>query len=320
MNPVDWPAVEQAVLDCLAEHYDLSGRLERLPGENLNYRLTLKDEQKFVCKIIEQGNPGIAAEVEQAVLDAARAGRFPADLPYIRKTNTQNYETGINLPVNGVWTLRLMDFVPGKALAEPSDISINLLKNVGKSVACFDRALAGFDHPALHRTHRWSLAGAGRHRRRLSLIEDPAQHALVEWAFARWQEAADVLAGLPQQVIHGDANPENLLADGEQVTGLVDLGDCLFTARACELAICMAYLMMERDDPRAAGEAVIAGYASVIDLQPQERRVLLPLVCGRLAVTVCMAAHRRTLDPANANWFVSLAPALRLLQRLRESA
>ena len=319
MDTVNGPAIERAVLECLAEHYGLDGRLQRLAGENLNYLVTLKDEHKFVCKIVEQGNPGPAAAVEQAVLDAARSGGFPAELPYIRKTNTQKYETGIKIPINGVWSMRVMNYVRGNVLDDVSDISANMLKNTGKTLARFDAALAGFDHPALHRTHRWSLAEAGRHRRHLPLIENAAQRALVSWAFERWGSARDVLADLPQQVIHGDANPENLLVEGEAITGLVDLGDCLFTARACEPAIAIAYLMMEKEDPLAAANAVIEGYASVVELDAAERDVLLPLACGRLAVTVCMATYRQTLDPGNANWFVSLAPALRLLEQLREA-
>lgn len=68
----------------------------------------------------------------------------------------------------------------------------------------------------------------------------------------------------------------------------------------------------------AAAQSVIAGYHEVIELQERELDVLFPLVCGRLAVTVCMASMRLTEDPQNPNWFVSLAPALDLLRRLRE--
>lgn len=319
MNPANPSPLEQAVLENLARHYGLAGSLERLAGENLNFLLTTKDEQKFVCKIVEENSQETAAEVEHALLSAARSGGFTADLPYIRKTNTEKYETGINIPLNGVWSMRLMGFVRGTILEKLPDISLKLLQNAGRTLASFDRALEDFDHPALHRTHHWDVSRAGRHRDRMALIADPAQRALVGWAFERWQEAREVLDGLPQQVIHGDANTENLLAEDDEVTGLVDLGDCLFTARACEPAIAIAYLMMGRDDPLAAARAVIGGYTEVIDLGPGEREVLLPLACGRLAMTVCMAAYRQGVDPRNDNWFVSLAPALRLLGQLEDA-
>ncbi len=319
MNPAKPSPVEQAVLENLARHYGLAGRLERLAGENLNFLLTTKDEQKFVCKIVEENSQETAAEVEHALLNAARSGGFKADLPYIRKTNTGKFETGIKIPVNGTWSMRLMSFVRGTILEKLPDISIKLLKNAGRTLALFDRALEGFDHPALHRTHHWDLSEAGRHRDRLGLIAEPEQRDLAAWGFERWEEARAVLADLPQQVIHGDANTENLLAEGGAITGLVDLGDCLYTARACEPAIAIAYLAMGRDDPLAAARAVVEGYTEVIDLEPAEREVLLPLACGRLSMSVCMAAYRQGVDPDNDNWFVSLAPALRLLGQLRDA-
>ena len=56
----------------------------------------------------------------------------------------------------------------------------------------------------------------------------------------------------------------------------------------------------------------------VITMDPDVREVLLPLVCGRLAVTVCMATSRLSVDPGHPNWFVSLEPAIELLGRLYE--
>jgi len=313
------PALEQAVLDCLAQDYELDGRLERLAGENLNFLVVTKDERKFVIKIVEEGSQETPAEVEYALLDAARAAGFPAELPYIQKTNKGLYETRIKLPLKGSWASRLLSFVHGDILENLPDISVGLRQDAGRTLARFNRALEAFDHPALHRTHAWDVAAAGRHRDRLALIADPGQRALVEWGFARWQRARAVLPELPRQVIHGDANSENLLAEAGRITGLVDLGDCLHTARACDLAICIAYLMMGRDDPRSAAQDVIEGYTGVVDLSPAERGALLPLACGRLAMTVCTAVHRQSVDPGNENWFVSLAPALRLLGQLQRT-
>ena len=108
MESNNQPGAEQAALDCLRRDYGLDGRLERLSGENLNFLLTTKDEQKFVIKITEAGSQETPAEVEHAVLEAARAGGFPAGLPYIQKTNKGFYETRIELHMKGIWTLRLM--------------------------------------------------------------------------------------------------------------------------------------------------------------------------------------------------------------------
>jgi Ser/Thr protein kinase RdoA (MazF antagonist) len=191
---------------------------------------------------------------------------------------------------------------------------------VGFSLARLDKALVAFDHPALHRQHRWELKLAGRHRDKLHHVSDDEDRALVAWAFDRWSDVRDTLDALPAQAIHGDANPENIMVEDGRVSGFVDFGDACHNPRACELAICLAYLMMDRDDPLQAADTVIEAYAAEQPLAREEREVLLPLVCGRLAVTVAMASARRAIDPDNPNWFLSLEPALALLRRLRREA
>lgn len=310
-------AIEQAVQESLAKHYGLAGALKRLPGENINFLVTTTDEEMFVCKIVDEHMPPKVVGMECELLDHARKADFDLRLPYIHKTNTQKNETRINIPINGLYRMRMMTYVNGILLDNISDISNNLLKNVGFSLAQFDQAVAGFDHPAARRSHRWNLAEAGQHRDKLNLIVDPLQRQLASWAFDQWSGVIGPLEELPHQVIHGDANPENLLVENEQLVGIVDFGDCCYNPRVCELAIALAYLMMGREDPLAAAETVIEGYGEVLPLSSEELAVLFPLVCGRLAVTVCMATARHREDPGNSNWFSTLEPALELLGWMR---
>ena len=118
---------------------------------------------------------------------------------------------------------------------------------------------------------------------------------------------------LPLPVIHNDANDYNLLVagmgEGARVTGLLDFGDLMWTARACDLAIAMTYPMLSAADPRAAGAQVLAGYLEELSLERSEIRALPYLIEARLCVSVTMSAHRRSVDPANAYLAVSEAPA-----------
>ena len=311
-------AVEKAIHECLAENYGIEGRLERLPGENLNYLVTSKDEEKFVVKVVDEHMPAEVVEMESELLKHAKSAGFPLELPSIHRNYRGNDEVGIKLRIKGPYRLRLIGYVDGTGLDKYSDISINLLKNTGKSLAGFDHALESFDHPAAHRSHRWNLAEAGQHIDKLPLIENESHRENVAWAFDLWQQVRPLLADLPHQVIHGDANPENFLAEGDRIVGLVDFGDCLYAPRICELAICLPYMMMDRDDPMEAAKALIEGYCSVIDLSDEELDVLFPLACGRLAVTICMASARQQQEPDNSAWFTSLEPALSLLAELRD--
>lgn len=320
-----WPAMEANALEekigeFLFANYGLQGRLERLGGENLNYLVTTPKGRRQVLKIVEEVEAEESAELENRLIEHARISGFEFGLPVIEKTYQGEIETRIDIPVSGVYRARMLRFVNGELLENLPDISINLLSNVGFSLARLDKALEGFDHPALHRQHRWDLSLAGRHRDKLHFISDAEDRVLAAWAFDRWADVRDTLSALPAQAIHGDANPENILVAGGRVSGFVDFGDACHNPRACELAICLAYLMMNRDDPLQAAGAVVEGYAAELPLEEEERAVLLPLVCGRLAVTVAMACARMAIDPDNPNWFVSLQPALALLRHLRREA
>lgn len=309
---------ELKIDEVLFRCYGLEGELFRLAGENLNYRLTTPEGDKYVLKIVAGNSSSESAEMEQQLLEHAKNSNFPAKLPVIIKNYNTQIETRIKLPVYGLCRSRLISFIEGNILNNCSDISRKLLFDTGKTLAIFDKAIEDFDHPAAHHGHDWELLQAGRHREKLLSIDDLELREHVAWAFDLWQEVQDSLAALPHQVIHGDANKENILVEGESVVGLVDFGDACYNPRICELAVSLAYLMTDRDDPMAAAASVIAGYASELEICEDELAVLFPLVCGRLAVTICMATSRMSVDPENPNWFTSLEPAANLLRQLHE--
>ena len=130
-----------------------------------------------------------------------------------------------------------------------------MLENVGKSIARFNIAMQGFDHPAAHRSHRWNLVETGQHKDKLSLVAEPEKRALLEWGFDTWEGVESTLGKLPWQFIHGDLNRENILVEKGRLCGLVDFGDSCMNPTVCDLAIAITYFMMDRAKPagRRAG-------------------------------------------------------------------
>ena len=63
-------------------------------------------------------------------------------------------------------------------------------------------------------------------------------------------------------MIYNDANDYNVLVDaaGTRVVSLLDLGDVVHSAAVCDLAIAIAYVMLDKQDPIAAAAEVVAGY------------------------------------------------------------
>jgi len=314
---MDFETFQIIVLDCLAENYSLSGSLRRLPGENLNFLLTTREGQRSVVKIVDEDMPPEVVEMEIQAIEHAVSRGLSIELPKTIQNFNGKIETGIKIHTKGEYRLRLIHFIDGKTLDSMTDISTNLQKNIGKSLAKFNLVMQDFDHPAAHRSHRWSLAEAGRHRDKTRLVEEAEKRDLLSWAFGTWQQASEEFYLLPQQFIHGDPNPENILVKGDRVSGLVDFGDSCFNPAICDLAICLCYLMMDRKDPVETASIVSRAYHEVRPLSDAEFSALFPLVCGRLAVTIAVSTSRRLIDPVNPNWFGGEADAWRLLARLR---
>lgn len=309
-------ALEQAVRECLAANYGIRGKLRRLPGENLNFLVTLDGNQKHVFKIVDEHMPPAVVEMESAAIEHALQAGFRPRLPRILRNVHNTIETGIKLPLKGQYRSRLIEFIDGVELSSITDISEIMLHNVGETVAEFNQVMRDFDHPATRRNHRWNLADAGQHQDKIQLIAEPEKQDLLAWAYAAWREVQPRLADLPWQFIHGDAHDENVLMGGEHVSGLIDFGDCCHNPTVCDLATCVTYMMM-RGDPLRIAQVIVRGYRQVRALSAAEVECLYPLVCGRLAVSLCIVNERKTIDPHNPNWFGGEGRTWQLLGCLR---
>ncbi|MDT8321649.1 MAG: phosphotransferase [Xanthomonadales bacterium] len=313
-------AVLRATRNCLKSNYGITGDLKRLPGENLNYLVTTGAGRQYVAKLVDEDMPSDIISLAAEVIGHALGKVAELELPKILENKNGNIETRIKSDINKPIRLHVMEFLTGNVLHGITDISEKLLADSGRILARFDLALADFDHPAAHRNHRWNLAKANQHRDSIRLLSGPEQRELLSWAFDTWErKAAARFHELPHQVIHGDAFTENLLVRDDKVTGLVDFGDCCYNPTICELAICLTYLMMEREDPVPTAAVITRGYHEVRPLSEAELDVLLPLVCGRLAVTLAVSAERKLIDPDNPNWFEGEGPARRLIRKLRST-
>ncbi len=309
--------IEATVLECLAVNYDLQGTLERLAGENLNYRLSTVKGKTYVVKIVDQDMPSAVVEMEFQAMEYAISAGFRLQLPQIVKNNSKKIETGIKIHTKQSERLRILTFIEGCLLEDISDISEELLENLGISLAEYNLAMQGFDSPAAHRNHRWNLAEAAQHRDKIELIKEPDKQALLRWGFDTWEQVKPRLGSLPWQFIHGDMNRENIMVQGDRVIGLLDFGDSCFNPTICDLAICLAYIMMDRADPLEAAAIVTRAYKELRPLSDAEESVLFPLICGRLVGSLAISAWRQSIDPGHPNWFEGDVASWALLEFLQ---
>jgi 4-aminobutyrate aminotransferase-like enzyme/Ser/Thr protein kinase RdoA (MazF antagonist) len=305
---------QELARDLLSRAYNLSGDVTPLGGENLNLLVEVPSEQRYVLKIQSREHDDLS-RLEMAATghlsERLREISVPRAVPSLGGDLIVHAETS-----SGPISARLLEYIDGAPWYEGGGASRAILTDLGRVLATIDSALETFDHAAAHRTHRWDLSEAGQHRARISAIDSAARRAMAEGLFQRWAGARPLLARLPHSVIHGDANDENILIDGDGVVGVIDFGDALINPTICDLAIALAYAMLDASDPLDAAATIVAGYNGVRPLSDLEREVLFPLICGRLGTTVAVAADRRRIAPDHPNWFITEARAWTLIERV----
>ena len=176
-----------------------------------------------------------------------------------------------------------------------------------------DAALCRFTHPAMRRVLQWDLRQAGMARENAPLLSLD-RRARVERIFLQWDEID--WAALRHSVIHGDANDYNVLVGGGRMVGLLDFGDMLHTSTVCDLAIALAYTMLNEKEPLSVAAQVIRGYHRWHPLTDAEQQALFPLILSRLSMSVCYSAHNRARNPDDSYQVVTEAAAWELLDKL----
>jgi Ser/Thr protein kinase RdoA (MazF antagonist) len=84
------------------------------------------------------------------------------------------------------------------------------------------------------------------------------------------------------------------------------------------LAIALAYVVLDKEDPFAAADHVIDSYINEFSLYQDELDVLWKLVRLRLAMSVCLAAQQLRQRPDNEYLRISQRAIAETLPRLRD--
>ena len=217
--------------------------------------------------------------------------------------------------------VRLVTYLPGTPLAK-ANWSKELPGALGIMLGKLTRALAGFHHEGALEPLDWDVRHAARSRARLRHIDDAQRRALVEHCLDRFDKfAAARLPRLRHAIIHNDANDWNVLVEAcnvARIAGLIDFGDAVRSILIGEVAVACAYIMLDKPNPVTVAADLVAGYHSVMPLEPVELDLLLDLIIARLCISVTMSASRRQEAEDNPYLLISERPAWDLLTRLAD--
>lgn len=307
------------------ELYGLSGSLDVLPSErDQNFLLTVGDGQRYVLKIANATEAYAMLDAQNKMMAhvAGFGELFPNALASLRgeKIETVSGSDGRSHFV------RLVTYLNGTPLGNVKRHSPELLLDLGRKLGELDKALQGFDHPALHRDFHWDFAkGLNIVKKNLKLVRDKKMRALVNTLANNFEKfTVPLLPRLRTSAIYNDANDYNILVGGgtdiysfnQSVTGFIDLGDMVHGYVVGDLAIAIAYAILDKPQPLAIAAEIVKGYHSAFALTADEIAALYGLVTLRLCMSVCIGAEQQQSQPDNEYLGISQQPIRNTLPKL----
>ncbi len=309
----------EEVENLIHKYFGLSGKLKKLQGEvDFNFYLETEEGKSFTVKLSRPETKEEAIAFQAAIMKHLSKSGFPVEFPaVIPAIDGAPY---IHLG-NGQF-LRIQRWVPGRMLSEVNPRTNLLYRSWGQLCGNFSVHLANFDHPAAHRFYKWNPSETLYSKKNRQYFREPERLEIADYFWGLFEALAlPVLAKLRKSVNYNDAHEHNLLVNYDfrdpKITGVIDFGDALYCETINELAIACAYAGMFCPDPVAAMAEVVQGYHSVFPITETELKVLFPLICARLMITVASAAYNKHQEPDNKYLLVSEKPAWDLLTRLR---
>jgi hypothetical protein len=262
----------------------------------------------FVLKVANRAEDPQVLHLQQAALQHIATVDPSLGVPHVVAPGTVEWNGHL---------VRLVTHLPGSTAADgPADARTR--RSLGALMGRLTCALQGFGHPAAHRPDfLWHLSNAQAVRQWTADIADPDDRALIDAVFRRHEHhVLPLLPSLRAGVVHHDANDRNVLVHDGLTTGLIDFGDMAHAPLVYELAVALAYALLDEPDVVTAAEEVVGGYTAEFPLTADELAVVVDLAATRLAMSVAISSHRGREHPDNEYLLVSQAPALRLLRKL----
>ncbi len=296
-------------------HFDKQVSAKKLVGElDLNFKLD-DEHESYLLKI---SRPNASEDFQDFQLKLMEHVSTSNDLlaPRIIK-NIQNEPSTSIVDHNGdVRQVRLLTWIHGRLWSSINPKTEELRHSLGEQAGALASAFKDFDHPIAHREFEWDLAQSSWTKDHLNLFDAKRRQA-VAYFQNRFDEIQGVYQGLKKSVIHNDANDNNVIVSEDlrnpKVVSIIDYGDAIFSQTINDLAVVLAYAIMDALDPLQAANEVVKGYHSKHSLLKEELETLYTLIGMRLVISVTKSAINKKIEPDNEYLQISEKPAWELL-------
>lgn len=224
---------------------------------------------------------------------------------------------------DGKHIVRLLEYVPGKVFHGVPHTD-RLFYEAGTFIAQIDSALKTIRHQGiLKRQSIWMLDNVPQLKDFLYVIKDEHHKDIIEQVLEAFEKRiVPNLAQFDKGVIYGDFNEHNIIVSRKdehakeyEISGIIDFGDSCYSLYVFELAIAMAYMMLESNDLDTGG-LVMAGYSMLRVIPQHEKDVLRVAIAARLCQSLVLGLYTSTVDESNQYILSTQARGWKILEAL----
>ena len=299
------------------EKYGLLVKAKALNGyDELNFILTEPSGRKYILKVATDEHVFEFLDAQVKIVN--HLSTSPVADKFQRYVKNSEGEELTTLIVNNKnYYLRILSFLEGIFWVDAANHSDTLMYNLGTVLGEMDKSLQHFRHPAMHRHYEWDVANALGGRIYLHHIKDHERRRIAGYFLLQFEtEVTPWLNQLRKAYIYSDANDYNVIVSGNEVTGLIDFGDMVYSNLVNNVAIACTYAMFQQEDVLRAASSVVRGYHEKFPLTEQELSILYYLIAGRLCISVTRSAFNASWNSGNEHHFITEKHAWELLYKL----
>jgi len=301
------------VKDILFSHYKIKATSKLLFSDR-DQNFLIKDSfgKKYILKISNPSESMDYLKLQNQTTFSIQSNDLDLRVPNL-------IDDIITVKKNGIiYFIRLLKFIEGEFL---KDIILNndSYYKLGEFLGRIDICLQKVDYKFKNSDFHWDVRSIDLTKSSLTFIDNENDKKTIRYFLDAYKSNVEINdLKLTKMFIHNDGNDHNILIDKNgSFNGIIDFGDMVYSYRAAEPAICMAYVALGKGGSFSSMANILKGYHSKFPLNNIELEAITYISLMRLCISVTMAAWRTKLFPSNKYLLISQERAWNYLREMR---
>ncbi|MFN0200911.1 MAG: phosphotransferase, partial [Bacteroidia bacterium] len=299
-------------------HYGISGKAQQLDGyTDLNFKISAK-EGAYILKISHIDSDIAYLSFQNDLLLYIENQQPDFLFPKVYPNKIGSFLSNYTDEQGNTYLIRLLTWIEGRMYYQVNPKTEHLDYTLGQKCGAITACLQGFTHDFTCENLEWDIANALWVEEYLPLFSAEKQK-MFSFYLDKFKSIQNTYKNLRKSTVHNDANEHNIVVSSDlqnpETLAIIDYGDTTFTQTINDVAVLLAYGMMEHEQPLQAAAPILAGYQQQFPLQANELKVLYVCVAMRLLISLTKSAIARQKEPENTYIFVSEKTGWALLEK-----